>query len=284
MIRERVVRDYLSFPYQSPTLVQSWYKSRSIIREFFLEETAKRRGRPIHVLDVGCFLGECLHNLSQFAGDETMELWGLDLSEDKLAAVREIFKNHPNFHFHLGNAENFDLGTQFDVILFTETVEHLDHPEDTLRCIHRHLKNDGAVLMSTPNPRNRIKSLVPRSLQERTRVPAAPAGPEPSPPPVQHPSLHHDHVKEYTFPELRAMVERTGFVIDTARRGSLLYGGEWFDRHPMVWGAALWLDRILDALPGTLGFTWDFVVKLRKKNDTQSLISKTSPASSAARR
>lgn len=268
VILERiVVGEYLTFSYTSPTFMQSWYKTRSIIREFFLEEAEKRKGRPIRVLDVGCYFGENLYSLFKFANNESMEMWGLDLSEGKISAVREIFKNHRNFHFQLANAESFDLGMQFDVILFTETMEHLDHPENSLRCIHRHLKSDGAVLLSTPNPRNRIKSLIPRFLQERARggPVAPPPGPGPAPPPAGRPSLHFDHVKEYTFPELRAMAEQTGFVIEEARRGFLLYGGEWFDRHPVVWGGTLCLDRVLDALPGTLGFTWDFVVKLRKK-------------------
>lgn len=47
-------------------------------------------------------------------------LEGLDLYEEGVEYLRQI-----GYHINVGNAENYDLGRQFDVIVSGDLIEHL---------------------------------------------------------------------------------------------------------------------------------------------------------------
>lgn len=50
-----------------------------------------------------------------------------------------------------GNAETFELGTKFDVIVSCQVIEHLFRPEGMVECVSTHLKPGGIFVMTTPN-------------------------------------------------------------------------------------------------------------------------------------
>ena len=55
----------------------------------------------------------------------------------------------------------------FDAIIAGELIEHLERPLDFLRACHRTLKNDGVLVLSTPNPNSPMEQLLTISLSER---------------------------------------------------------------------------------------------------------------------
>jgi SAM-dependent methyltransferase len=72
---------------------------------------------------------------------------GLDLNSEYVALARA-----DGFEVECGDAEDFDLGEQFDVIFALHVIEHLGSPLALLRNCVRHLRPDGVLVLETPNP------------------------------------------------------------------------------------------------------------------------------------
>lgn len=108
------------------------------------------------VLDMGCIdhsyqtalgLGQgWLHKQIQ---DVASRLTGLDILTDD---AREL--NQRGFDIRVGNAEQFDLGQTFDVIVAGDLIEHLSNIGLFLASVKRHMHAGSVFIFSTPNPFN----------------------------------------------------------------------------------------------------------------------------------
>ncbi len=108
------------------------------------------------VLDVGCIdhsygvaleLGEdWLHARIATVADSVV---GLDLLEADAAEL-----NARGYHIVVGNAEDFDLSREFDVIVAGDLIEHLSNPGRFLEAAARHMGPDSRLVVTTPNPFN----------------------------------------------------------------------------------------------------------------------------------
>lgn len=104
------------------------------------------------VLDVGCVAHSAtleqsdlwLHGrLEQKAG----EVLGIDYAEDEIEKLRER-----GYNVKTADAESFELGEQYDKVVAGEIIEHLPNPGQFLRNAREHLKDEGTLILSTPNP------------------------------------------------------------------------------------------------------------------------------------
>lgn len=77
---------------------------------------------------------------------EASHILGLEHNAEQVSALRES-----GYNIIQGNAEQFKLDEQFDVIVAGELIEHLSNPGIFLDCIQRHLCKDGKLLLTTPN-------------------------------------------------------------------------------------------------------------------------------------
>jgi SAM-dependent methyltransferase len=69
--------------------------------------------------------------------------------------------NAKGFDVVLADAQNFDLGRTFDVIVAGDIIEHLGDLNGFLTSCKKHLRPNGRLLISTPNPwywRNIVKA------------------------------------------------------------------------------------------------------------------------------
>src|SRR5215469_7747818 len=104
------------------------------------------------VLDVGC--------VDHYAKRETQPTWlhrhlrdsassivGLDILEDE---VRQLAGK--GYRVVCADALTVDLADRFDVIVAGELIEHVDNPGGLIANLARHLKPDGMLVITTPNP------------------------------------------------------------------------------------------------------------------------------------
>jgi SAM-dependent methyltransferase len=72
---------------------------------------------------------------------------GIDLDPEGIALLQSM-----GFKAQAADVETMDLGRQFDTIVAGELIEHLENPGLFLRNMRRHIKPDGRLIISTPNP------------------------------------------------------------------------------------------------------------------------------------
>jgi SAM-dependent methyltransferase len=123
---------------------------------------------------------KCYENRWQFIETFVMKKDVLDIGPAELMGTKNRFKFYDSIHMHLtqvanrlsgleknaeqigplrelgydirqGDAEGFDLGERFDVVMAGELIEHLSNPGLFLDCAKRHLRPDGTLLLTTPN-------------------------------------------------------------------------------------------------------------------------------------
>jgi len=101
---------------------------------------------PAAILDVAAGAGNFSIRLAELGYSVT---WN-DLRADLVDYVR-LKHDKGDIRFAPGNV--FELGFEscFDVVLITEIIEHVAHPDDFLRKIGRMVKRGGHVVMTTPN-------------------------------------------------------------------------------------------------------------------------------------
>lgn len=97
------------------------------------------------VLDVAAAQG----NFSLALAEEGYQVTWNDLREDLIGYV-QLKDETGELRFAPGNV--FDLGLDpFDVVLITEIIEHVAHPDEFLRAVGALVKPDGHIVMTTPN-------------------------------------------------------------------------------------------------------------------------------------
>jgi SAM-dependent methyltransferase len=99
------------------------------------------------ILDIGCASrygrDDWLHGL---LASDTTDLVGVDLNAKTIAELQAA-----GHDVHLADAQDFDLGRQFDVVFAGEIIEHLDNVHGFLSSVRRHLAPGGRFVLTTPN-------------------------------------------------------------------------------------------------------------------------------------
>ncbi len=104
------------------------------------------------VLDVGCIDHNAMNELShewlhKIIVDNAKKVVGLDLEEEEAQKLQE-----KGYDIVIGNAEAINLNKKFDVVVAGELIEHLSNPGKFLGNMKNHLRKDGVIIMTTPNP------------------------------------------------------------------------------------------------------------------------------------
>lgn len=106
------------------------------------------------VLDVGCTGGLQADSpdvggvlwLHGHLRDAFPDVWGVDLSPTKIAALEEAgFSN-----LVAADAQTLDLDHRFDTVVAGEVIEHVPDPGRFLTSLARHLKPSGRIVLTTP--------------------------------------------------------------------------------------------------------------------------------------
>lgn len=100
---------------------------------------------PLRILDLGCARGELLHFLQQSLG-ENHEYLGLDASSALIANAQNNTALR-NIEFVVGDAENFELNKEVDIILSLGVAGYFDSLQPTMRMIAKHLSSQGSCYL-----------------------------------------------------------------------------------------------------------------------------------------
>lgn len=128
--------------------------------DFIIETLRKELPTDGKILDVGCGNGIISMNVGAFG----YNVLGVDVSDK--AIQKAIQKNQlPNVRFEVKSAEALAAeGPQFDAIICSEVIEHLQNPSILLSTINKALKNSGVLIVTVPNGFGPRESLVTKPI------------------------------------------------------------------------------------------------------------------------
>ena len=99
-----------------------------------------------NVLDIGCGFGLCMKMLSK----QCKKIIGLDINP----VAKEIFPELKIKKIDLNSGKLPFKSKTFDLVICTETLEHIFYPNFILKEIKRILKDEGTAIISLPNDYN----------------------------------------------------------------------------------------------------------------------------------
>lgn len=122
---------------------------------------AVRYCRGKEVLDIGCVQHNpenyrskyWVHNALRSVASRVV---GLDYYKEGVD-----YLNRLGYDIVHADAQRFHLGRQFDAVMAGDIIEHLENLDGFLECCKEHLRDDGVLLITTPNPwywRNTLKA------------------------------------------------------------------------------------------------------------------------------
>ena len=164
-------------------------------RESFLMDICKGK----RVLNLGCGdaisfsdrmqRGRHLHTLLAAVSES---LYGVDLHANTIQKLRDEYGVD---NLYVGNVEalDIDFGTDFDVIVAGELIEHLNNPGLFLDSVSRYMRPTTRFVITTPNLHG-LKVFI-YSLVGRQRIPP-------------------DHSLGFSFKMLNEILERHGFYVE----------------------------------------------------------------------
>lgn len=145
-----------------------------------------------HVFDVGCGEGQ----LAGILTDKGCQVDGMDIKLDRLEGSRHHYKNLLE-----ENIETYDFNRhahKYDVVVFSDVLEHLQRPEAVLKNAPLLIKDKGKTLISLPNVAyysNRLGLLFGRWEYQDEGI------------------LDRTHLRFFTMQTGRALVESCGYSV-----------------------------------------------------------------------
>lgn len=102
------------------------------------------------VLEIGCGEGG---NLQPFLELPCSEVVGVDLSEEKIAAAKAFFAEHPRAHnirFVAEDIYSWPTDKQYDIIFLRDVLEHIHNQERFMHFVKSLLKPNGRLFFAFP--------------------------------------------------------------------------------------------------------------------------------------
>lgn len=132
--------------------------------DFIIKSILDLNNSQLKILDVGCGNG----NIALALGSLGYTVTGIDIDINSIdtAKTRNTFSN---VTFKVLDANYFLLQDEFDVVVCSEVLEHLEKPHELLASIHTILKNNGMLIATVPNGYGPREVLVTKPTQWLTK-------------------------------------------------------------------------------------------------------------------
>jgi len=152
--RTTYMRLYTLQKYDSLQVKKAYFKMREELfrRARKCIEVLKCYKKAGQLLDIGCSYGFYLKQFNNYGYTAT----GIDLSKQAITYV----KNKLNLKAIVGNFENYPFTAKsFDIITLFDVLEHFSNPNKIITKIGRILRNDGILIVQTPNYNSLISKI-----------------------------------------------------------------------------------------------------------------------------
>jgi methionine biosynthesis protein MetW len=171
-------------------------KLRKIIRELTRNSRCK-------ILDIGCGEGSLLEPFSK-----SQECYGVDVSEAQLKKARA--KGIVAYRTDLERGALPFADDLFDLIICSETIEHLLDPDNLLQEAHRTVRNGGLFIITFPNINQPVSWLMQVFFDLPPRFSARYKAP---------------HMRDYTLRIVKRVLTNFGFRVSSVK-GTYIYPSE----------------------------------------------------------
>ncbi|NET36072.1 MAG: class I SAM-dependent methyltransferase [Cyanothece sp. SIO1E1] len=139
----------------------SWHRTKDIDLEvatpwhsFFISKVGDLSLKGKTVLEIGCGRGGFAFWLSKNYGSAYDKFVAADFSGEAVSMAQNHAKQNSiqNVQFETQDIQQTTFPDQhFDIIISFETIEHVPNPRKAIRELHRILKPNGTLLLTTPN-------------------------------------------------------------------------------------------------------------------------------------
>jgi 2-polyprenyl-3-methyl-5-hydroxy-6-metoxy-1,4-benzoquinol methylase len=158
------------------------------------------------ILDVGCAGG----GISKMLAERGFNVHAIDVLKESIEVAKE-FSNSPKITYEVRDILKEPFPEEsFDGIVFLETIEHVENPAMFFREFHRILKNNGHLVVSTPNAtslKNVLYALSYRRKSKQKQVIKE----------ISEETLgtgtQIEHIYNWDFPTLVRLLDRCGFEV-----------------------------------------------------------------------
>lgn len=148
--RDGVYRD---FTQERDFKIKNWYGD---VINYVNEEK-----RELSVLDIGCGLGYFLSGLNN-----NFKKYGIESSKFATDFVKKKFTEINILNGDYKNIKDFN--KKFDIIMFYHVIEHLKNPPEAIKYINEYLKEDGLLILGTPNVESFVAKLFGKNYRHYT--------------------------------------------------------------------------------------------------------------------
>lgn len=225
---------------------------RDVIREYTAEN------KRLKVLDLGCGNGSQL--AIPLASDPRLEVVGIDPDVASINHARQLAASRESIKFVCGAVEELAADEQFDVVVLSEVLEHLDRPAEMLSEATRVMDRDGVLIVTVPNGYGEFEldAWIFRALRLQKVVDALATKREVL---GSTENTHSGHVQFFTRSRLRRLFRQAGLVTIREGAGSFLAGpiaGHFIARSRRL------IDlnaRVTDRLPLIFASGWYFALR-----------------------
>lgn len=249
-------------------------KKLRFIREA-LANVAALRGKTVAdltVLEMGCGIGGIVLPLAP----SVREIRAFDIDPEAVGRIAGQCRKEgvANLRVTVDNGYDFGDGNRYDVVILSEVLTYLLHPEKAIRNVARHLSPGGCLILTTPNGRglwelkNRFSpfALARRSLLlRRIFKKSAPARGEGKDP----------FIRRYLRGELIGLCAANGMTLIRFGKSDTVLSVVPFCRRSEFWGG---VDiRLADRFPYWMANGWYFLFRFDESAADGDVRGKESP-------
>lgn len=242
----------------------AWRRTKKLLQEELIRilKAKLSQSNSIRVCDLGCGNGAFLIRIAALFPTKNISFVGYDISESFVEYANKAanYKSLKNVSFSVFDIDKEKLKqVSFDVIISSEVLEHVVNPRAFLEKTHAALKQNGILLLSTPNAKNAIKypffflkQLIARkqsaALEKQLTAKEQ----------VFKLAEQEQHLYVFVHDELHALLRKTGFEVYATPRSTTLFGGSVLDSNRWLFALTLMVDSFLDRF-GSPKIGWDLL-------------------------